>query len=160
MRISILLCLAVTLAATGCGSHKASVTTSDGSTTVSTSDDGKTATVTTKEGTVTEGAGAVDPSKLGAPVYPGATAGEGGMQMAATTGSSAVAAFSTGDSFEKVYGWYQNHLPSGSEKMKVSAGGQDTAEFVTGDADKDQVAVMITAKDGRTQIVITHNTKK
>ena len=159
MRFPLFLGLAILVAATGC-SHKTTVTSTDGTTTVSTSNNGQTATITTKEGSATYGAGAVDTSKLGAPVYPGATAAEGGgMSASTTTGSSAMGAFSTADSFDAVYGWYKAHMPPGSEKMKMSSGGSDVAEFVAG-KDADAVAVMISDKDGKTQIVITHNTKK
>ena len=142
-----------------CAKKTTTVTTSDGST-VTTSNDNQTATIQTKDGTATYGAGAVDTAKLGAPVYPGASKSEGGMSVAASNGASAMASFSTGDSFDQVYTWYKGHMPAGAEKMKMSAGGQDTAEFVTGEQSNDQVAVMVTAKDGKTQIVITRNTKK
>ena len=160
MRTSAVFSLAVIVALSGC-SHKTTISTGNGTATVTTSQDNKTATIQTKEGTVTLGAGAVDASKLGAPLYPGAKQNEGGaMTVAGGEGGSSVAAFTTEDSFDKVYDWYKGQMPAGSEKMKMSTAAGDMAQFVSGANDKDQTTVMITSKDNKTSIVISHNTKK
>ena len=57
----------------------------------------------------------------------------------------------TDDSFDKVYAWYKDHMPAGSEKAKLSAGGMSSATFqTTGDGGKQVVA--ITSQGGKTTI--------
>jgi hypothetical protein len=147
MRISTALCLLSILALTACGSQKATVTKN-----------GSTTTYESTEGKVTVGQGAVDVSKLGAPLYPGASQSEDNASMSVTTssGSGVIASFSTNDSFDKVYAWYQAQMPKGSEKMHVSQSGSSIAEFLTAENTADQTLVMVSSKDNQTQIVITH----
>lgn len=154
------LALAV-LATTACTSRKTTVQTSSGAATVTTSQDNKTVTVESSEGTVSVGQN-VDQSKLGAPVYPGAQPNEQGSVTSTTDkGSSVVAAFKTADSFDKVYEYYKQQLPSGAEKMKMSSGSGSVASFQVGDDNgPDQVSVQVTSdKPGETSILITHVTK-
>lgn len=147
--------LIAALALTACGAHKTTVVSSDGST-VTTNDNGKT-TVNTKEGSVTVG-GDVDPAKLGAPVYPGATKNEGGtIAVTQGNGSHSVATFTTPDSFDKVYSYYKAQLPSDAEKMKVEQGGSSLASFQVADAKSgESTSVMIEGKGDQTQIIISH----
>lgn len=155
---SLALVLVAAIGFAGCSSHKTTVQTDNGTATVTTSQDNQTTTVQTGQGSVSIGKGAVDPSKLGAPVYPGASQdSEGGMSMNGSEGSGAMAAFKTTDPFDKVYDYYKGQLPAGSEKLKVSQGDSSMASFQIGD-DKspDQTTVMITAKNGETDILITH----
>ena len=145
-----------------CSSHKTTVLTGDGAATVSTSQDNKTATVDTKDGSVKVGKDVVDPSKLGAPVYPGATAEDsGGIAMSSAKGSGQMVAFKTTDSFDKVYAFYKAQMPKDSEKMKFSQGGSSMATFQVGDdSGPETTTVMITAKAGEpTNILISHGTK-
>ncbi len=144
-----------------CSAHKTTVLTGDGTATVTTSDDSKTTTVDTKEGQVKVGKDAVDTSKLGAPVYPGAAAEDSGaVAMSSEKGSGQMVAFKTTDSFDKVYAFYKAQMPKDSEKMKFAQGDSSMATFQVGD-DKgpDTTSVMITAKSGETDILITHGTK-
>ena len=111
------------------------------------------------QGAVTIGSSA-DPSKLGAPVYPGATANQNGsMAVSGQSGSAAMASFKTTDDFDKVYQYYKGQMPAGSEKMKMSSGDTSSAMFVVAD-DKNPKApttsVQISGKAGETDIVITH----
>jgi len=118
-------------------------------------------TVETSEGTVAVNQG-VDRSKLGAPVYPGAESKDSGsISSSGASGSSVIAAFKTSDPFEKVYDYYKQQLPTGSEKMKMSSGDNSIASFQTGDENgPDQVTVQVTSdKAGETDIVITHVSK-
>ena len=158
MRSAGLCCmLLAAIAFVGC-SHKTTVVTSDGAATVTTSQDNQTTTVQSNNGTLTTGKNAVDPSKLGAPVYPGAEQSQdGGIAVSGNQGSTQMAVFKTTDPFDKVYDYYKSQLPAGSEKMKMSEGSESMATFQIGD-DKspDQTTVMISAKDGATQILITH----
>jgi hypothetical protein len=157
MRISAAACLisAAMLAACG-GGEKTTYTTANGTATVT--KNGTTTTYESKEGKITAGQGAVDVSKLGAPLYPGATQNQDNSSISVTTskGSSAMASFTTDDKFETVDAWYKAHLPKGSEKMNVNQGGAAIAEFTMGENTPNQTLVMITGKDGKTQIVITH----
>lgn len=142
------------LAACG-GGEKTSYTTSNGATVTK---NGTTTTYESKEGKITVGQGAVDVSKLGAPLYPGATQTQenGSISVTSANGSGSVASFSTADTFAAVDAWYKAHLPKGSEKMNVTQGGSSIAEFALAENTPNQTLVMITAKDGKTQIVITH----
>src|SRR5215469_18130248 len=78
---------------------------------VKTSDDGKTTTVSGDQGSVTVGKG-VDTSKLGAPVYPGAASDDNGVSFSGQQGSATMASFKTGDDFEKVYDYYKSQMPA------------------------------------------------
>jgi len=163
MRLSAFCALTAVLALAACGGgHKSTVYTSSGNATVTTSDDNKTVQVESKEGTYKAGKDAVDLSKLAVPLYPGATQNEdsGGYAMSGKEGSAQVVVLTTGDSFDKVYAWYKAQLPKGAEKMKVASGGTDMAQFATGDKTNDQSSVMIESKNGKTQILISHQEKK
>jgi len=157
MRISTVLCLLSVLALAACGgAQKTTYSTSNGTATVT--KNGNTTTYQSKEGKVTVGQGAVDVSKLGAPLYPGARQREnnGSISVTSASGSGAMASFSTNDSFAKVYTWYKAHLPKGSEKMHASQSGSSIAEFTMAENTANQTLVMVTAKNNATQIVITH----
>jgi hypothetical protein len=116
--------------------------------------------VHTKDGDATIG-GAVDPSKLGAPVYPGATTdpnSQGSLSASTSSGSTVIATFQTPDSFDKVYDFYKAQMPAGSEGMKMSAGGVSTAAWQVGtDGGPDIVLVQVTSdKDGKVRIMMSH----
>ncbi len=159
MRIALSICALLALAATvGCGAGKTTTT----STTVTTSDDDKSTTVTSAGGSTTVGVNAVDASKLGAPVYPGATQAEGAGAVSFTTAAETnnTANFMSSDAFETVYDYYKGQLPAGSEKMKISSGDSQLARFQIGDENsKDVVSVLLASKDGKTEITISHVTK-
>lgn len=162
MRLSVLCVIAASLSLCACGGHKSTtVYTGSDNATVTTTDDNKTTTVETKEGTYTAGKDAVDVTKLAIPVYPGANKSDdsGGYSMSGKEGSAQVVMLTTPDSFDKVYAWYKAQLPKGAETMKVSNGGTDMAQFATGVQSNDQSTVMIEAKDGKTQILISHQQK-
>ncbi len=157
MRISTVLCLLSIVALAACGGgQKTTYNTGNGTATVT--KNGNTTTYESKEGKVTVGQGAVDVSTLGAPLYPGATQSEenGSISVTTSSGSGTMASFSSDDSFDKIYSWYQTHMPKGSEKMHVSQSGSSIAEFTTAEDTPNQTLVMITSKDNKTQIVITH----
>lgn len=154
--------LIAALVLASCSGHKSTVLTGDGAATVSTSDDNKTTTVESKDGQTKVGKDAVDTSKLGAPVYPGTAASDsGGIAMSSEKGSGQMVAFKTTDPFDKVYEFYKQQLPKGSEKMKFAQGDSSMATFQIGDdTGPEQTSVMITAKSGETDILISHGTKK
>jgi hypothetical protein len=117
-------------------------------------------TVTTKGGTATLGGG-IDPSKLGAPIYPGAQPNpdsQGSLSAETSEGSTVLASFKTTDPFDKVYDYYKSQMPAGSEGMKLSMGGASSATWQVGkDGSADQVVVQVTSdKGGEVTILITH----
>lgn len=155
-----LVIIAAAISLTGCASAKR-VYTSNGTTV--TSDTGqKTVTVQSSDGTMKIGRNVVDVASLGVPVYAGAAQDEGALSITGAKGSAQMAAFTTADSFEKVYTFYKSALPPGSEKMKVDEGDTPVAEFVTRGrkAGQSQTLVMITKKADKTSIVITRGTQQ
>lgn len=150
------------LALTACGgSHNSTANTAAGTATVTTSDDNKTTTMHTKEGTFTAGEGAVDIAKLSVPVYPGAKTSEsGGYAMTGRDGDAQVVSLTSPDAFAKVYAWYRAKMPSGSEKLKVSNPGAEMAEFVSVTAGREERTVMLQARNGQTLILISRNVRK
>lgn len=147
--------IALTIALAACSSNK-KVYTSNG-TTVTTDTSQKTVTVQSSEGTMKMGKDVVDVASLGVPIYAGATQDEGALSVTGAKGTAQMAAFTTSDPFDKVYGFYKSKLPSGSEKMKVDEGDSSVAEFVigSGKAGEMQTMVMISKKGDKTAIVVT-----
>lgn len=160
--VTVALAVTIALASSGCSSsHKATIQTSSGAATVTTSQDDKTVTVQSSEGTVSIGQ-SVDAGKLGAPVYPGAQASQqGSITNISAKGNSIIAAFKTTDAFDKVYEYYKQQMPAGSEKTKISGANGSVAAFQVGDDNAaDQVTVQVTTdKPNETDILITHITK-
>jgi hypothetical protein len=72
----------------------------------------------------------------------------------AAGGSAAGTVMTTDDSFDKVYAWYQQHMPGGSEKSHITAPIQ-SAVFQVGDP-SDQTSVTLTTSGGKTMITIAH----
>jgi hypothetical protein len=155
MRISIRLaaaCAAVVLAAC---SHKTTVATGNGET-VTTDSSNQSVTVQSSDGTVTVGKSA-DPAQLGVPIYPGAgtTSADASVQVSGAHPGQ-MASFTTTDDFDKVYEFYKAHMPAGSEKMKMDAGGTSMAEFQATASDGTATTVTVSGKDGKTSILIVH----
>jgi hypothetical protein len=146
MRLSSFLLAAAFVALTACTSS------------VKTSDDGKSTTVQTDQGTVTVGK-TVDTTKLGVPAYPGAS-GDDSASVSGTAGGTtgALVTFKTSDDFDKVYEFYKSKLPAGSEKMKTSTPDGSVAMFSIEDKTKNTTTnVQIASKSGETTILITHS---
>jgi hypothetical protein len=59
----------------------------------------------------------------------------------------------TDDSFDKVYTWYQQHMPAGSEKSHMTAPVQ-SAVFVIGDPSSGRKSVTLTVAGSKTMISI------
>jgi hypothetical protein len=84
----------------------------------------------------------------GAPVYPGARESRAGD----------IARFVTRDPFDRVYRFYKQQMPVGSEKLNVRGGGAAMASFCVHDQqDFQQTSVTITGKSGGTDILITRD---
>jgi hypothetical protein len=91
--------------------------------------------------------------KTGLPVYPGATSAASGANA-----GQAGTVLTTEDSFDKVYAWYKDHMPAGSEKAKLSAGGMSNATFET-EKDGGKEVVAITSQGGKTTISLAKTTQ-
>src|SRR5579872_6912803 len=126
----VLTAMALVIALADCSSSKR-VYSSNG-TTVTTDNNQKTVTVESSEGTMKMGQGVVDVASLGVPIYAGATQDDGALSVTGTRGTAQMAAFTTSDTFDKVYGFYKTKMPAGSEKMNVDEADSSMAEFVMG----------------------------
>jgi hypothetical protein len=102
-------------------------------------------------------AGSADNSGAAAsepPSYPGAmTQAAGSSSNMGQTAAGKV--LMSDDSFDKVYQWYQQNMPAGSEKSHVTAPIQ-SAVFMIGDPGKGQTSVTITTSGTKTMIAIAH----
>ena len=135
-----LVALAVALAVAGCGAGKSS-----------SSDSGDQSAAAATAAPADKGAGAAVNE---IPAYPGAaTQAAGSGSNMGTTAAGKV--MSTSDSFDKVYGWYQQKLPAGSEKSHVDSPIQ-SAVFTIGEVGSGQSSVTITTQSGKTMITIAH----
>lgn len=152
------LALAAGAALAACSSSKTTtVQTRNGAATITTSQGGENVTVQTSEGTTSLGSH-VDPSKLGVSIYPGAEAdAQGIITTKEARETSTVAAFKTADSFDKVYAYYKDRLPAGSERMKVTSGNGSVASFQIGSPKTpDEVTVQVSSdKPNETDLLIT-----
>ena len=137
-----LVALAVALAVTGCGGGKSA--SSDSGT-------ARSAGSSSSSSTTSDSAGKAV-SEI--PEYPGATTQAAGSGSNMGT-DAAGKVMSTGDSFDKVYGWYQQKLPSGSERSHIDSPVQ-TAVFTIGEASTGQSSVTLTTQGGKTMITIAH----
>jgi hypothetical protein len=144
------LSLAVLLAAfavTACNSKSSSSTSSS---------DQSSATATAA---ATDNGGGTTSNEAGGsqvPSYPGATTQASGSSSNAMNGGSAAGTvMSTADSFDKVYAWYQQHMPAGSEKSHTTAP-VESAVFTIGEAGSDQTSLTLTTSQDKTMITIAH----
>jgi len=148
-----ILALVLVVGLTACSRGGKTISTDQGS--VTTSADDKTTTITTKEGSMTAGDNAVDISKLGVAIYPGAQQQQGSFAISGQTSSGQMVSFKTTDGFDKVYGWYKSQLPPAAQQMKMDANGTSFAQFVSGDK-ANATTIMITSKGAtETDILIT-----
>jgi hypothetical protein len=151
------------IALAGCSSgHKTTIVTNGGTVTTDTSADSKTTTITTQGSSLKVGQNAVDPAKLGLPVYPGASSAEGGgWAMQSKNGGGEMVTLTTTDSFDTVEAWYKSKMPAGSEAMNMKSGDTASAVFQVGkETDKEQRSVMINGEKDKTTITLTHAVKQ
>lgn len=133
---------AVLIAMTACNgqssSNGSSQSSGDQSSTTASSSSSTTATRSSSTGDI--------------PDYPGASteaAGSGSNMGQSASGK----VLTTADSFDKVYAWYQAHMPPGSEKSHTTSP-IDSAVFMIGDLSSGQKSVTITTQSGKTMITI------
>ena len=100
-------------------------------------------------------AGVSPEATTAAPVYPGAHY-ESVNGKAAYAGAT-IAIFTTHDSFARVYEFYREQLPKGSQTTKVVNPASSVAAFEIQDASShEHTTVTISAKKGETDILIVH----
>ena len=95
-------------------------------------------------------------SEVGAPIYPGAIAEEGGFKVGAESGSMATYVFKTSDSVPQVLAFYRDKFGPKASVMETPQGGIVTA------AKNDNEGIMVTVGrdegEDKTSIAITHTT--
>jgi hypothetical protein len=132
---------------TACNSKQSSSSSTDQSNAAATASAESTATT----GTETS-APAASPAAGEVPSYPGAATQASG--SSSNMGSSAAGqVMSTDDSFDKVYHWYQQNMPAGSEKSHTTSPLQ-SAVFTIGEPGKGQTSVTITTQGAKTMITV------
>jgi zinc-ribbon domain len=117
--------------------------------------------ISTPAGTITSGStSSIDESELGIAIYPGATRGEGSMNMHTPAGSLVSAVFLTSDSPAQVVAFYKAKLGSDVTDVSPMQSGKSTMITSAGDS-KNKVMITVTSVDnGKTRINILHTTKK
>lgn len=117
--------------------------------------EGGTYTVTGKEGTTTAkiGADAVKQEDLGVDFYPGATVEHGATSTSAGTqgGKYSQAMLSTTDPFETVAKFYKDKYSQGNAVTEQP----NMLMIMIGEGKTGGKMIMVTAKDGKTEIVIS-----
>ena len=94
--------------------------------------------------------------EVGAPIYPGAVAEEGGFKLGAESGSMATYVFKTSDSVAQVMAFYRDKFGPKSSVIETPQGGIVTAAK----SDNEGIMVTIGRDEGedKTSIAITHTT--
>jgi zinc-ribbon domain len=116
-------------------------------------------TITTPAGKFSTGrtsAAHLSETEVGAPIYPGAVAEEGGFKLGAESGSMATYVFKTSDSVAQVLAFYRDKFGPKTSVIETPQGGIVTA------AKNDNEGVMVTVgrdeNEDKTSIAITHTT--
>jgi hypothetical protein len=116
-------------------------------------------TITTPAGKFSSGrasAAHLSESEVGAPIYPGAVAEEGGFKLGGDSGTMATYVFKTSDSVQQVLAFYRDKFGPKTSVVETPQGGIVTA------AKNDNEGVMVTVgrdeNDDKTSITITHAT--
>ena len=148
MSISLALAAAL-LMVTACNSKSSSSSDQSGSTTAASTEPSASAAAGGAEG-----ASSAPETNGEVPSYPGASTQASGSNSGAM-GSAAGTVMTTDDSFDKVYAWYQQHMPAGSEKSHTTSP-VESAVFTLGEAGSNQTSVTLTTQAGKTMITIAH----
>lgn len=116
-------------------------------------------TISTPAGRISTGhtsAAHLSETEVGAPIYPGAIAEEGGFKLGADSGSMATYVFKTSDSVAQVLAFYRDKLGPKTSVVETPQGGIVTA------AKNDNEGIMVTVghddSEDKTSISITHAT--
>ncbi len=114
-------------------------------------------TLNTPNGKITAGGKAsISESDLGVAIYPGATRGEGSMNIKTPGGSLVSATYLTSDSPSQVVEFYKGKL--GENASTVDTG--STTMITSSDSSDNKIMVTVTSDDGKTKVTIMHSTKK
>jgi hypothetical protein len=118
-------------------------------------------TISTPAGRISTGhtsAAHLSETEVGAPIYPGAIAEEGGFKLGAESGSMATYVFKTSDSVPQVLAFYRDKFGPKTSVIETPQGGIVTA------AKNDNKGIMVTIghdeSENKTSIAITHTTSK
>ncbi len=146
--------VAATFAITACAG-KSSSSASDQTNAAATTSSDNSSDTSASTAPSAEASAAASPATGGdVPTYPGATTQASG--SSSNMGSSAAGTvMSTDDSFDKVYQWYQQNMPAGSEKSHVTAP-VEGAVFTVGQPGQGQTSVTLSTSGGKTMITIAH----
>ncbi len=168
MKKSILVVFVLLLVLGGCkGKDKTKVYyTKEGKVEVSEKEEGKVKemTVTTEKGTATlKTAKGEIPEDLGVPVYPGASAKEGGTLSLSgdrdgKKGSYSSTFLTTGDDIEKVIDYYKNELGEKAEFYEMTTPNGKMASFTLGGDQPEKITVMLTQNPDK-KVTNIHITK-
>jgi hypothetical protein len=133
------------LTVAACNGKTSDNTSTEASAAASPAESGAPAESTAPEASASSAAGTI-------PTYPGAVTQASGSSNN-MMGSAAGSVMSTDDSFDKVYAWYQQNMPAGSEKSHVTAP-VESAVFTVGEPGSGQTSVTITTSGGKTMITV------
>ena len=114
--------------------------------------------ISTPGGSITAGQSAnVSAADLGVDLYPGATTGEGSMNMKTPNGSMVTAVYLSPDPSDKIVGFYKEKLGDQASIVQTSNG----TVLSAGEKDKDSIVITITPEGSSSKIAIVHvtNTK-
>ncbi len=115
-------------------------------------------TINTPNGTINAGAASnFTAEELGADIYPGAQAMQGGMRMNLPTGSIVSGAFETSDSKEQVLNFYKSKF--GSDASVFDGGNSAMISVKKGEHESVMVTISA-AHDGKTKVSIVHTKNK
>jgi hypothetical protein len=114
--------------------------------------------ISTPGGTITTGQSAnVSAADLGVDLYPGATTGEGSMNMKTPNSSMVTAVYLSSDPPDKIVAFYKEKLGDQGSIVQTSNG----TVLSAGDKDRNNVVITITPEGNSSKIAIVHvtNTK-
>ena len=115
-------------------------------------------TINTPNGSMTAGtASNFTAEELGAEIYPGAQAVQGGMRMNLPTGSIVSGAFETSDSKDQVLTFYKSKF--GSDASVFDGGNSAMISLKKGEHETVMVTISA-ASDGKTKVSIVHTKNK
>jgi hypothetical protein len=111
--------------------------------------------ISTPGGSITTGQSAnVTAADLGVDIYPGATTGEGSMNMKTPNGSMVTAVYLSPDASDKIVAFYREKLGDQASIVQTSNG----TVLSAGQKDRDNVVITITTEGNSSKIAIVHVT--
>jgi hypothetical protein len=111
--------------------------------------------ISTPGGSITTGQSAnVTAADLGVDLYPGATTGEGSMNMKTPNGSMVTAVYLSPDASDKIVAFYKEKLGDQASIVQTSNG----TVLSAGQKDRDNVVITITTEGNSSKIAIVHVT--